>query len=727
MNTEFAIDLFKLGLIQTLFGFVLGGAVYLYFRVKPNTNAATRYRLWLLAFALTALLPIFALLPRPDLGLPTVSNEIAVSAPAENVTTVVPSTSEPIPNANRIANPIRAKETIDLLPWVARLFVLFWLVTLVWRGIRLSTSLRMTQRYQLQHCELDRELTDWVDRNKSKLDVRQPVEVYQVGGLSSPMTVGFLKPWIAIPSGLTAHVDDRALEHALFHELAHIRRKDAWMSLFQQFMEVLWAFNPALVWMNSRINLERENACDDWAIQYGRGAKAYATSLLDLLEARRLAVLTPFALGCIKNKSQLSRRITSMLDKHKDHSLVSPRRLLVGAAATMTALLAVTATALPDFGPLLSDKESPLCSDCGFEDTLLGAAARGDVNEVQRLIDEGVDVNTVFRKRSPRTALNTAAIHGHLEVVKLLVENGADVKRVVRGDAPAVTAAARSNNPEIVQYLLNNGAEAEQPVRGDGSALIMAAATGNLDMVTMLVNAGADVNTRVLGDGTPLISAAREGHTDVAQFLLDRGADPNRGSMGDEFPLFHALNGNHTELVTALIDAGADVNKVMRGDPSPLMMAIETGDRELIELLMNSGADVNQSVSGDGTALISAARAGDVNAARRLIAAGANVNLAVRGDGNPLIMAAIRGDMDMVRLLVESGADVNGKVKGDDTVLINAVRHADPQMVSYLLQNGADATLSGDFDWRIQRQRTPLNQATESDVADMLKQAGATD
>ena len=721
MSTEFSMNLLRLGLVQVALGLGLIAILMLVLQSFTSINAVTRYRLWLLAFLVTALLPFFALLPRPEFSMPVVNTSVIQNEPIS-----LQELDQKPPTVINDVNTRENKTHISLSPMIARMFVLLWLLILVWRSTRLYTSFRGAKNFESRARACDPDLTNWIEEARKDLGIKQNVRVYQVTGLSSPMTVGLRRPWIAIPLGLSGQVEPVALQHALLHELAHIRRKDSWVSLFQKFFEALWAFNPVLVWMSQRINLERENACDDWAISYGHGSKAYAKSLLHLLETMRFTAGPLFAVGCIESKSQLSRRITTMLDKEIDHGVIGRKVIVIMSGVVMSVALVFSAAALPQFAPLLSNGSAFCLGDCDYSDTILGAAKKGDAAEVQRYISEGADVNQIFRKSSPRTALNAAAGGGYLEVVRLLVVNGADVDRVVRGDAPALTAAARHGHYEVAAYLLQQGAKAEQPVRGDGSALIGAAGTGNVELVRLLIESGANVNSKVRGDGTPLIQASRRGNKDIVALLLENGADPNLGSRGDETPLHHASRNGDLEITQLLVDAGADVNNVLMGDGTALMQAIDAGNDDLVELLIQNGAKVNERVFGDGSALITAARKNDTSTAQKLIASGADVNRGVRGDGNPLISAAMRGNQEMVRLLVENGADVNGKVKGDDTVLINAVRSGDVDIVGYLIEQGAKVDLEGDFDHRLGEQRTPLNQARSDQVIRALKGAGAT-
>ena len=59
------------------------------------------------------------------------------------------------------------------------------------------------------------------------------------------------------------------------------------------------------------------------------------------------------------------------------------------------------------------------------EIALLAACARGDLNEVEKLVDSGVDVNSSDQNRM--TALHYAAMHTRDDVIKSLISRGAEV------------------------------------------------------------------------------------------------------------------------------------------------------------------------------------------------------------------------------------------------------------------------------------------------------------
>jgi ankyrin repeat protein len=60
----------------------------------------------------------------------------------------------------------------------------------------------------------------------------------------------------------------------------------------------------------------------------------------------------------------------------------------------------------------------------GQGQALIEAACKGDLRQVQELLEKGADINA---KNCDQTALTAAARGGNLEIVKLLMEKGADV------------------------------------------------------------------------------------------------------------------------------------------------------------------------------------------------------------------------------------------------------------------------------------------------------------
>ncbi len=99
-----------------------------------------------------------------------------------------------------------------------------------------------------------------------------------------------------------------------------------------------------------------------------------------------------------------------------------------------------------------------------LDDDILAAAAIGNAEIVDFLIEKGADVNT---KDDSWTVLSSAAYHGHAGVVRLLLAKGADVNDSNSNGNTALMQAASAGHPRIVKLLLDKGAD-ERAVNNKG-------------------------------------------------------------------------------------------------------------------------------------------------------------------------------------------------------------------------------------------------------------------
>ena len=72
------------------------------------------------------------------------------------------------------------------------------------------------------------------------------------------------------------------MEAVILHELAHIKRADYLFYLLQCLIEKVFFFNIFSRMLNNIIERERENACDDWVLQFKYNSYHYAEALLKL-------------------------------------------------------------------------------------------------------------------------------------------------------------------------------------------------------------------------------------------------------------------------------------------------------------------------------------------------------------------------------------------------------------------------------------------------------------
>ena len=100
-----------------------------------------------------------------------------------------------------------------------------------------------------------------------RIHIKRTVVLLESTLVKVPLVTGFFKPILLVPFGLLTSLPEDQIEAILLHELAHIRRKDYGINLLQAFVETLFFFNPGVLWLSSLMKEERENCCDDIAIE----------------------------------------------------------------------------------------------------------------------------------------------------------------------------------------------------------------------------------------------------------------------------------------------------------------------------------------------------------------------------------------------------------------------------------------------------------------------------
>jgi beta-lactamase regulating signal transducer with metallopeptidase domain len=126
--------------------------------------------------------------------------------------------------------------------------------------------------------------------------------------LDAPAVLGWFRPVVLLPVRALTGLSEAQIEAVIAHELAHIRRLDCFVNLFQIATETLLFYHPAVWWVSGRIRAEREHCCDDEAIAICGDAVNYARALT-LMEEWRTAP----ALLMAANRSPLAERVVRLL------------------------------------------------------------------------------------------------------------------------------------------------------------------------------------------------------------------------------------------------------------------------------------------------------------------------------------------------------------------------------------------------------------------------------
>jgi hypothetical protein len=115
-------------------------------------------------------------------------------------------------------------------------------------------------------------------RRSKPLAERGGVRLYASPDIGVPLAFGFAAPSVVVPTALAAAAGEQ-FECIVLHELAHVRRRDTWANACERVLQTFLYFNPAVVFVLRAIALEREAACDDWAVAQSRDLDTYTHSL----------------------------------------------------------------------------------------------------------------------------------------------------------------------------------------------------------------------------------------------------------------------------------------------------------------------------------------------------------------------------------------------------------------------------------------------------------------
>jgi cytochrome c len=172
------------------------------------------------------------------------------------------------------------------------------------------------------------------------------------------------------------------------------------------------------------------------------------------------------------------------------------------------------------------------------------AVRDGDTAKLERLLSEGVNVNT--KDALVGTPLHMAAMTGRADAAKILLEHGARANMTGGMANQTPLQIAVMTNADIVAMLLENGADSSKTDLEGNTPLHLAAGAGNLEVVKTLLDHGSDLHAPNSSGVAAVEFAGAGGYFDVVDYLVGEGAfsgvasepvsgllagaDPSRGS-----------------------------------------------------------------------------------------------------------------------------------------------------------------------------------------------------
>jgi beta-lactamase regulating signal transducer with metallopeptidase domain len=175
----------------------------------------------------------------------------------------------------------------------------------------------------------------------SPLGLSRAPEVWTLDAAVAPMLWGCGR-WarIVLPARLIERLDGPARDALLIHELAHYRRGDHWVRLFELAVTGLYWWNPVVWWARRQISECEEVCCDAWVVsQLAASRRSYAEALLETLDfiSDERATPVPFA-SAVGDLPAIEQRLREIMRGATPRSLSPLARWAVLAAAAMLPL-----------------------------------------------------------------------------------------------------------------------------------------------------------------------------------------------------------------------------------------------------------------------------------------------------------------------------------------------------------------------------------------------------
>jgi beta-lactamase regulating signal transducer with metallopeptidase domain len=289
---------------------VIAATTGILFMALPAITAAARWRIWIGVFVSAMLLPLVSALHLPALHR---TSDFAASADA----------------------PFHVDSA-----WAVGLLSV-WALLFIYRGAHLLRSAMLLHRLARRATPImvNEEFSALL-KAESKGRVRRAVKLCSSNDVDVPSIVGFFEPRILLPTTLLEKMSPLDLRQIVLHEMEHLRRKDDWTNLLQKIGLVLLPINPVLFWVERRLCIERELACDDGVLRATGAGKAYATCLANLAEHSLLRRSMTLALGAWQRQSELTRRVRRVLRAPQQR--LDPRRAVLSAATAMAVVIVST-------------------------------------------------------------------------------------------------------------------------------------------------------------------------------------------------------------------------------------------------------------------------------------------------------------------------------------------------------------------------------------------------
>jgi beta-lactamase regulating signal transducer with metallopeptidase domain len=435
--------------------------------------------------------PVHVLL-HPSPAPPFFSASASMTSPGS--TPVAPDAAPVPPHSQMHFDPARFLSPDFLPPRILPWLVGAWLCGVALLSLRLAGAFLLLEYRRPRQLNLPaRHVLAVAHELQHQLGLTRAIRYLECNWLQAPAVIGWIRPIVLLPVRALTGLSEMQLRAVIAHELAHIRRLDAFVNLLQILVETLLFYHPAIWWLNRRIRAERELACDEIAVRLTGDRIAYAKALTLMAEWEE-----PPGLAMAANRGPLSGRILHILG----HAPFGAGRRMLGVMGSILFLAAALGGANALFGiaapiPPAQAKASP--------ELVLRAGTPA--------LDASLDKSQIEVTASRRAETLVESMR-----VKKLTVPRADLAALLPEETPLTPIPVMSSDP------------AASPPASDvllAAASLVATRPKALTCALPLVADSATLQD-VQGSDLKTVPVAINGK--AKQFLLDIGTDPTQVS-----------------------------------------------------------------------------------------------------------------------------------------------------------------------------------------------------
>ena len=241
-------------------------------------------------------------------------------------------------NIHAISQDLRSAGFVAFINQHTGLLVGLWLLVFMIKTGRMASGLLFLAKLRKRKLHpVTAALTGKLAGFSARLGIQQRVSLFQSELVKVPVTLGLFKPVILLPFGILMQLSPEQVESILWHELAHISRRDYLVNMFQHIAEAIFFFNPALLWLSALINEEREACCDEIALKH-----SHKISYLEaLLTFSAIAPKLALAFG---GRNPLRNRLKRMIQQENQRLNFPEKVVLLAGIAVLMAFTIIPKT-----------------------------------------------------------------------------------------------------------------------------------------------------------------------------------------------------------------------------------------------------------------------------------------------------------------------------------------------------------------------------------------------